>query len=43
MDFSDDEEANICLMAEPEEDEVTLHFSYHDLFHIFQKLNRETM
>lgn len=36
------EEAKICLMANHEDNEVTYHFSYHDLFQICKKLNKET-
>lgn len=41
MEFLDDEELSICLMKDHEEDEVTLYFSYHDLFCICKKLNNE--
>lgn len=39
---SSNEEVNICLMANHEDNEVTYHFSYHDLFQICKKLNKET-
>lgn len=40
MESLDDEEANICLMVNNEEDEVTLNFSYRDLFCNLKKLNK---
>lgn len=40
-DSSYDKEANICFMENYEEDEVTSHFSYNDLFCIWNKSNKE--
>lgn len=42
MESSDKEEANIFLMENYHDDEVTSHFSYQDLFHICKKLTNET-
>lgn len=42
MDSLDDGEANICLVANHEENVVTSPFSYHYLFRICKKLNKET-
>lgn len=40
-DSSYDKEANICFMENFEEDEITSHFSYNDLFCIWNKSNKE--
>lgn len=45
MESSYDEEkekANICLMANYQDNEVTSQFLYHDLFGIWKKLTKET-
>lgn len=38
--FTDEEEVNTHLMEIYEEDEVTLYFTYDDLFRICKKLNK---
>lgn len=42
MISSYDGKAIICLIADHNENNVTLHFPSHDLFHICKKLNKET-
>lgn len=44
MKSSNDEEekCNIFLMENHQEDGVTYHFSYHDLFRICKKITKET-
>lgn len=41
MDSSNDEEGNMFLMEDPQENEVTSYLSYHDLYRICKKLNKE--
>lgn len=36
MESSDEEEENLCLMGNHKDDEVTAHFFYQDLFHIYK-------
>lgn len=42
MKSSYKEEVNLCLMENHQDDEVTSHFSYQDLFCICSKLTKET-
>lgn len=41
MEYWDKEEANLYLTINHQDDEVTSHFSYQDLFRIYKKLTKE--
>ena len=41
MEFLDKEEVNPYLTASYQDDKVTFHFSFQDLFHIYKKLIKE--
>lgn len=42
MEFSNEEAESNCFMENPEDDELTFHFSYNDLFRKCKKLNKES-